>query len=304
MLILKPIAHETIWGGKKLLPFCPVKHSHLGHLYSIVSNGEFESKILNGKYKNKLLKDYFNENKSKYNLQCFNEFPFVIALVDPADDLSIQVHPDDEFARKYENKSFGKNESWYFIEPPENGWLFNGCKLQSKNEIQNKISQNKVEEEIIDRLKIEKGDYVFVKAGTIHAATHGALFYEIEENCNLTYRFYDFNRKDKNGNTRELHIEKALHAIKPELKSKTQKYNDGEIKERFYSTRLYENKCEYKNNSQTLECLTILDGESLIDNIKIHTGMTIVLEPDEQIYLNKSTFIIARPNTKSNEVTE
>lgn len=304
MLILEPIAHETIWGGKKLLPFCPEKHDILGHLYSLVSNGEFESKILNGEYKNTLFKDYFNENKRKYHLQDYKEFPFVVALVDPAEDLSIQVHPDDECAKKYENRTFGKNESWYFIEPPENGWLFNGCKLQDKNEIQNKIAQNRVEEEIIDRLNIEKDDYVFVEAGTIHAATHGALFYEIEENCNLTYRFYDFNRKDKNGNSRELHIEKALQAIKPELKSKTQKYNDAEITERFYSTRLYENKCEYQNNSQTLECLTILNGESKIDNIKIHTGMTIVLEPNEQIRLNKSTFIMARPNTKTNEVTE
>lgn len=301
MLILKPIAHETIWGGKKLLPFAPEKHSHLGHLYSLVSNGEFESVIINGEYKNKLFREYFENNKSKYNLDNFEQFPFVIALVDPAQDLSIQVHPDDNCAKELEQKAFGKNESWYFIEPPENGWLFNGCKLHSTEEIKEKINQNRVEEDVIGQLQIQKGDYVFVEAGTIHAATHGALFYEIEENCNLTYRFYDYNRKDSNGILRELHIEKALKVIKPELKSKTQKYNDNEIKERLYTTQLHKDISEYKNKSNTLECLTILNGESTIKNIKVQTGITIVLEPEESIQLNKSTFITARPLTGGKE---
>ena len=142
---------------------------------------------------------------------------------------------------------------------------------------------------------------MFVEAGTIHSATHGALFYEIEENCNLTYRFYDYNRKDSNGILRELHIEKALKAIKPELKSKTQKYNDNEIKERLYTTQLHKDISEYKNKSNTLECLTILNGESTIENIKVQTGTTIVLEPEESIQLNKSTFITARPLTGGKE---
>ena len=301
MLILKPIAHETIWGGKKLLPFAPEKHSHLGHLYSLVSNGEFESVIINGEYKNKLFREYFENNKSKYNLDNFEQFPFVIALVDPVQDLSIQVHPDDNCAKALEKKAFGKNESWYFIEPPENGWLFNGCKLHSTEEIKEKIEQNRVEEDVIGHLQIQKGDYVFVETGTIHAATHGALFYEIEENCNLTYRFYDYNRKDSNGILRELHIEKALKAIKPELKSKTQKYNDNEIKERLYTTQLHKDISEYKNKSNTLECLTILNGKSTIENIKVQTGTTIVLEPEESIQLNKSTFITARPLTGGKE---
>lgn len=297
MQILKPIPHETIWGGKRLLPYTEGKRTHLGHLYSIVSNGEFESKIINGKYKNILFKDYFNDVKHKYNLGSYEVFPFVIALVDPAEDLSIQVHPNDDFANMYENRKYGKNESWYFIEPPTNGWLFNGSKLKSVEEIKEKIEQNQVEEDVIDHLAIQKGDYVFVEAGTIHAATHGALFYEIEENCNLTYRFFDYNRKDKNGNSRELHIGKALKAINPNLKSEPKRYDGKEIKERLYSTKLYEKETEYKNKSKTLECLTILKGESSLDNIKIQTGTTLVLEPNEEVKLNTSTFIIARPTT-------
>lgn len=297
MLILEPISHETIWGGKKLLQYAPDKEKHekLGHLYSLVSNGEFESKILNGKYKNQKFKKYFDENKSKFGLNNFKKFPFVIALVDPKEDLSIQVHPNDKCAQEIENREFGKNESWYFIEAPTNRWLYNGCRVDTIEEIKQKISENKVEEDVIDHLKINEGDYVFVEQGTMHAATHGALFYEIEENCNLTYRFYDFERVDKNGNKRELHVEKALKAINPKLKSTTKRYNNTEIKERLYSTQLYKDKEKYQNISDTLECLTILDGKSEIENCKIHMGISIILEPKEIIELNPSTFIISRP---------
>ena len=83
MLILEPVSHETIWGGEKLIPFAPEKHSKLGHLYSLVSNEEFESRILNGEYKGKTFKEYFDNNKSKFGMDKFKQFPFVIALVDP-----------------------------------------------------------------------------------------------------------------------------------------------------------------------------------------------------------------------------
>ncbi|MDE6139134.1 MAG: class I mannose-6-phosphate isomerase, partial [Candidatus Gastranaerophilales bacterium] len=283
-------------GGEKLVPFAPEKHLKLGHLYSLVSNGEFESRILNGQYKGKTFKEFFENNKAKFGLEKYTQFPFVIALVDPKEDLSIQVHPDDKCALEIENREFGKNESWYFIEPPTNRWLYNGCKVNSTEEIKEKIENKRIEEDVIDHLQIEKGDYVFVEQGTIHAATHGALFYEIEENCNLTYRFYDFDRKDKNGNTRELHIEKALMAINPKLKSKTRKYNNEEIEERLYSTKLFENQSTYKNTSNTLECITILSGETNLEELCIKTGTTIILEPGETTnFDNKLTFITARP---------
>lgn len=296
MIILEPVSHETIWGGEKLVSYAPEKHKKLGHLYSLVSNGEFESRILNGKYKGRYFKEYFENNKLNFGLNKFSQFPFVIALVDPKDDLSIQVHPDDKCALEIENREFGKNESWYFIEPPANKWLYNGCKVQTIHEIKEKIETKRIEEDVIDQLQIEKGDYVFVEQGTIHAATHGALFYEIEENCNLTYRFYDFDRKDENGNTRELHIEKALKAIKPKLKSKVKKYNNKEINERLYSTRLFEDTNSYKNNSNTLECLTVIEGECILEDIMVKTGTTIILEPgEESTFSKKLTFIMARP---------
>ena len=131
----------------------------------------------------------------------------------------------------------------------------------------------------------------------MHAMAAGSLVYEIEENCDATYRVYDFDRIDKDGKKRPLQTENALKSIDVELKSKAEKY-DGEKVERLYSTQLFENKEEYTNKSNTLECLTVLNGKSEVDGFIVQRGTTIVLEPEETVKLNSSDFIIARPLVK------
>ncbi len=296
MLILNNIVHKTIWGGVKLTPFSSTKETNIGHLYSLISNGEFESKILNGKYKGQLFKKYFNENKSRFGLSVYKEFPLIIALVDATDDLSLQVHPNDETAKKLESTDFGKNESWYFIDAPKSGKIYNGCKAKNSQELKEKVIQNKYND-IIDYLDIKDGDYVYIKSGTMHAMTAGSLVYEIEENCNATYRVYDFDRTDKDGKKRPLHTQKALESINVNLKSKAIPFI-GEKIERLYSTQLFKNIDVYTNNSKTLECLTVIEGESFVEGQKIQRGTTIILEPDEIVKLNYSDFVIARPLNK------
>lgn len=299
MLIIKTMVHETIWGGEKLTPYSGTDNKKIGHLYSLISNGELESEILNGKYKGQLFRKYFDENKERFGLSQYKEFPFLLALVDATDDLSLQVHPNDEMAKKLENTDFGKNESWYFLDTPKLGKIFNGCKAKNSLELREKVSQGKYDD-IIDYLEVKAGDYVYIEAGTMHAMSTGSLVYEIEENCNATYRVYDFDRIDKNGKKRPLQTENALNSIDVSLKSKAMPF-EGEKIERLYSTRLFKNKEKYTNNSKTLECLTVIDGVSEIENYKIQKGVTIVLEPNETIKLNKSEFIIAKPLTR--EVT-
>ena len=126
MLVIKTILHETVWGGKKLAKYCEYQSENIGHLYSLISNGTFESEILNGKYKGQIFKKYFDENKEWLNLGQYKNFPFLIALVDATDDLSLQVHPNDEVARELENLDFGKNESFYFLESPKSNKIFMG----------------------------------------------------------------------------------------------------------------------------------------------------------------------------------
>ena len=293
MLIIKTIVHETIWGGEKLTPFSGKDNKKIGHLYSLISNGEFESEILNGEYKGQLFRKYFDENKSRFGLENYKAFPFLLALVDATDDLSLQVHPNDRMAKELENADFGKHESWYFLDAPKSGKIFDGCKVKTSEELREKVAQNKYDD-VIDYLEVKTGDYVYIQAGTMHAMAAGSLVYEIEENCNATYRVYDFERTDKDGKKRPLQTENALKSIDVSLKSKAVPYV-GEKIERLYSTQLFKNVETYTNNSNTLECLTVTEGESVLDGFIIQKGVTIVLEPGETVNLNPSDFIIAKP---------
>jgi len=294
MLVIKTMVHETIWGGDRLTPYSDTDNKKIGHLYSLISNGELESEILNGKYKGQKFRKYFDENKSRFGLEKYKELPFLLALVDATDDLSLQVHPNDEIAAKLEHAPFGKNESWYFIEVPKSGKIFDGCKAKTSAELRKKVAQGKYDD-VIDYLKVEPEDYVYIKAGTMHAMAAGSLVFEIEENCNATYRVYDFDRIDKDGKKRPLQTENALNSIIVENKSKAEKYVAGvEKHERLYSTKLMKNVTEYKNLTKTIECLTFLSGVNTLDDCKIQKGTTVVLEPDEKIMINPADFIVSR----------
>lgn len=294
MLVIKTMVHETIWGGDRLTPFSGTDNKKIGHLYSLISNGELESEILNGEYKGQLFRKYFNDNKEKFGMGQYEELPFLLALVDATQDLSLQVHPNDEMAKKLENADFGKNESWYFIEVPKNGKIFDGCKAKTSNELREKVAQGKYDD-VINYLEVKEGDYVYIHAGTMHAMAAGSLVYEIEENCNATYRVYDFDRIDKDGKKRPLQTENALDSIIVKNKSKAERYTSGlEKKERLYSTKLMTNVTEYKNETNTIECLTFLNGENELDGYKIQKGVTVVLEPNEVISIKTSDFIVSR----------
>lgn len=293
MLILKTIKHETLWGGNRLETCSNNKNTKIGHLYSLVSNEEFESEILNGEFKGLTLGEFFKKNKHKYNLQNYRKFPFTISLTDASENLSIQVHPNDKFVQANLNMPHGKNESWYFIEQPYSRKIYNGCKSNSIEELQHNINTNNFKD-IIDYLEVQPEDYVYVEAGTLHSLPAGSLVYEIEENCNITYRLYDFDRVDKDGNKRKLQIEDVIKTIDINLKSKAEPF-DCEKTERFYSTKLFKNTTTYTNKSNTIECLTVIKGNSTIENFNIKQGSTIILEPNEKIELGLSDFIIARP---------
>lgn len=296
MLVIKTIIHETVWGGNRLAKYCDSNSKNIGHLYSLISNDTFESEILNGKYKGQSFKKYFDENKERLNLGQYKNFPFLIALVDATDDLSLQVHPNDEVAKELENLDFGKNESFYFLESPKTNRMFMGCKAKDLKELQEKIALKKYNE-TFGYLPVKIGDYVYIEAGTVHALSAGSLVYEIEENCDATYRIYDFDRVDKNGKKREIHLQSALKSICLDKKSTPKQYS-GEIKERFYSTRLFENEVNHTNTSKTIECLTFLSEEAKVDEFLIKKGTTIVLEPNESINFSKSNFIVAKPYIK------
>ncbi len=295
MQILKPIVHETIWGGSKLTSYSGSDCQKIGHLYSAIDTEEFKNEIIYGKDKGKNIHEWFIENRDKYGLGKYSELPILMALVEADDDLSIQVHPDDKKAQELENKPFGKNESFYTLEAPKSGKMYNGCKAKSVEEMKQKIKDGKIAE-TLDTMPCEQGDYVYIVGGTLHAATAGSLHFEIEENCEKTYRFYDYDRVDKDGKKRPLQLEKALACLDVNKKSKSRKYKDGEpIEERMYSTQLVKDTDVFENKGDMFAFAVMLQGEKNIDSIKVLPGTAILLEPNEKLDVSGCEFMIVKP---------
>lgn len=296
MLILKPIVHETIWGGERLMPYSGTGCRKIGHLYSVFQSDGLSNEIMNGSWKGQTLGTYFEKNKERLHLEGYPAFPLVIALVDAAEHLSIQVHPDDRAAQKLVGLPRGKNESWFFLEPPTQGSIFNGCNCGTFDEFGIAIKEQRTDK-AVGSLQVEKGDYVYVEGGTLHALSAGSLVYEIEENVEITYRVYDFDRVGADGKKRPLQIDEALACIHLDGKSSVKRYGDRPLQERLYSTQKYEHIQSYTNKSMTLECFTILDGKAFVkqENMYVQTGQTILLEPQETLFANVRLAIVAQP---------
>lgn len=183
------------------------------------------SYIGNGEYAGETLEEYILMEGKKVlgaNAKKFQDFPVLIKFIDAAQDLSVQVHPNDEYALENEHQ-YGKTEMWYVVDCNEDASLYYGfSKEVSAQELEQRIKENTLLE-VLNKVYVKKGDVLFIEAGTIHAIGKGCLIAEIQQNSNLTYRVYDYGRKDKNGKERDLHIEKALQVTKrvPILRQKS-----------------------------------------------------------------------------------
>lgn len=282
MLILKRIVHTTIWGGPKISRLAGVEGDKIGHLYSLYCREGVSNEILNGQWRGRSLNEVFPLINDKVGMARYEYFPLTLALTEAQENLSIQVHPNDEAAQELEHRARGKRESWYFIDAPTSGTIINGCTCHDKEQERLMIEQGRFME-MADTLAVEQGDYVFVEPGTLHAITAGSLVFEIEEGSDFTYRFYDYNRVDSQGNPRELHLEKATSALDINLKSVVKAYNGQEIKEKTYSTKLINNIELYTNESASLECFTLVKGSMTADSIRVLPGSTVLLCPGEML---------------------
>lgn len=229
-LVFEPILQDRIWGGTKLktvlgkdnLPTNTTGESwELSAVegnVSIVKNGAWAGKPLT-----ELLEKYPAEMLgSNVHEQFGTQFPLLFKFLDAREDLSIQVHPNDELAKKRHN-SFGKTEMWYVMQADEGSRIIVGFKHKSSPEQYLEHLENKNLIEILNEVKAERGDVFFLETGTIHAIGAGIMIAEIQQTSDITYRIYDWDRVDANGKSRELHVEQALDAMNYNT-TETQKY--------------------------------------------------------------------------------
>ncbi|MDP2542231.1 mannose-6-phosphate isomerase [Tenacibaculum discolor] len=218
LLRFTPILKQKIWGGKKLNQLLHKKSdgSNIGESWEISDVDGDESIVSNGNLKGRtlrsLLKEYKYDLVGNYVYKTFGkQFPLLIKFIDAKEVLSIQVHPDDDLAGLQE--SYGKTEMWYVMQADEEASIIIGFKENSSKEEYIQHLDNKTLLSILNVDKVTKGDVYFVPPGRVHAIGAGLLIAEIQQTSDITYRIYDWDRRDIDGNYRELHTEKALKAI-------------------------------------------------------------------------------------------
>lgn len=219
MYIFEPQLKQTLWGGDRIIPFkhLDTQMEAVGESWEISGVKGNETIVANGKDKGKSLNQLVREQKGRLvgeeNYQRFgDEFPLLIKFIDARQDLSIQVHPDDEIAQRH-GKSHGKTEMWYAFASAPGAVLYNGLKRQLTPEVYEQMVENDTITEALARYEVSEGDVFFIPAGRIHAIGAGCFVAEIQQTSDITYRIYDYKRKDKNGNYRELHTKEAAESI-------------------------------------------------------------------------------------------
>lgn len=219
MYKFEPLLKQTLWGGDKIIPFkhLNTKMEQVGESWEISGVKDYETIVANGPDKGKSLNQLVREMKDqlvgKENYERFgDEFPLLVKFIDAHQDLSIQVHPSDEVAHR-QGKSHGKTEMWYALPSTPGAMLYNGLKQQITPEQYKQMVENDTITDALARYEVHEGDVFFIPAGRIHTIGAGCFVAEIQQTSDVTYRIYDFKRKDKNGNYRELHTQLAAESI-------------------------------------------------------------------------------------------
>jgi mannose-6-phosphate isomerase len=212
--LLKPVGKDYLWGGSRLNDDFSkgIEMSPLAETWECSTHPDGASIIASGEYEGKTLTELLSEHPEYLGThpQSEDKLPILIKFIDAKSDLSVQVHPDDEYARIYENGQLGKTEMWYVLDATKDAKLVYGLnRNMDKDSLKKSINEGTVEQ-YLQNVPIRKDDLFYIESGTIHAIGAGALIAEIQESSNLTYRLYDYDRVDKDGNKRELHIDKAL----------------------------------------------------------------------------------------------
>lgn len=297
MLILNTVSNDKVWGTKRLYEYSGNENIEtIGSVYSVSGIKEISCEIIAGD-DNKDLYTAVKNNPEKFGLPKGVDYPVIISFTGADQDLSIQVHPTDPYAKEYEDKIIGKSESWYFIEEPKERFIYGESLLEDKNLIREKILDGKYEE-VVDKINIEQGDLAYIQSGSLHALTKGALVYEIQQSTDITYRFYDYDRKDRYGNKRELHLDHAINSLDTSNKIQIEKFIENtKIESEPYSLVRTKLSGRYINEEDIAQAITVTKGDLEVNGHTLKQGMSCLVLPGEEITIDKAAeeVVIATP---------
>lgn len=213
-LFLEPVFKERIWGGTALRDTFgySIPSAKTGECWAVSAHAHGSSAVKNGPLLGKTLDQVWQDHPEVFGFPDGKVFPLLVKLLDANMDLSVQVHPDDNYAILHENGDLGKTECWYVIDCKEDAELILGHHASTKEEFKHRIESGDWNG-LLRRIKIKPGDFFYVPSGTLHALCEGTLVLEIQQNSDTTYRVYDYDRCDDKGQKRTLHIEKAMEVV-------------------------------------------------------------------------------------------
>lgn len=293
ILKLNPVFKDYLWGGTKLRDEYGFKSDldKLAEGWMLSCHKDGENTIENGEFSGKALSEVVKSNPEILgeNGKKFEYFPILIKLIDAKDDLSVQVHPDNEYAMRIENE-YGKTECWYILDCEEGAELIYGFnRAISSKEFKERIADNTFLE-TVNKVKVKKGDLFFIEAGTLHAIGKGILLAEIQQNSNTTYRVYDYGRLGADGKPRDLHVEKAVDVTNctPPTRSTAP---EGALTEYDGYSRQTLTKCDLFNvekvsinsefadiaDEKSFVSVLVTNGKGIIDNIEIKKGDSLFI---------------------------
>lgn len=287
LLFLEPVFKEMIWGGNRLATDFgyEIPSDHTGECWAISAHDNGDCTVKNGTYEGKKLSELWKQHHELFGSVQGDRFPLLIKIIDAKADLSIQVHPDDEYAKKNENGSYGKTECWYILDCEKNTNIVVGHNAKNKEELKSMIEQ-KQWGELIRQIPIKKGDFFQITPGTVHAIKAGTLILETQQNSDITYRLYDYDRL-QNGKPRELHLNKSIDVIRCPYEGQKNEFETTQMEHavvtqlvqcEFYTVDKIDvtGSQQFKTNAPFL-IASVIEGEGNIDGIKVKKGDHFIL---------------------------
>ena len=301
-LKFKALLKQTIWGGDKIIPF---KHlddhlENVGESWEISGVPGNETVVADGEYAGKKLNELVIKQKDKLvgkaNYERFgDEFPLLIKFIDARQDLSIQVHPTDEIAKR-QGKERGKTEMWYIMDSDKDAKLYSGLKMQITPEQYKAMVEDDTITDALAQYEVKEDDCFFLPAGRIHAIGTGCFLAEIQQTSDVTYRIYDFKRKDKDGNYRQLHTKEAAECINYTVEDDYRthyehKKNEGVtlVECPYFTTAVYDLDEPMTLDYSELDSFVILIGLKGEGTIIDNEGNTVTISAGESILVPATT---------------
>ncbi|WP_322154785.1 type I phosphomannose isomerase catalytic subunit [Paratractidigestivibacter sp.] len=220
LIFLKPVFHEKIWGGRKLADDWgyQIPDGPIGECWAISAHPNGDCAVDGGTYDGMLLSEVWRDHREVFGAVPdgrggeAGEFPLLVKILDAADDLSVQVHPDDEYAAAHEGGSLGKKECWYVLDCDQDGTIVVGQRAAGADEFRQLVEEGRWSE-LLNEVPVHKGDFFQINPGTVHAIKGGTVILETQQSSDVTYRVYDYDRMQDDGTARPLHLEQSMECV-------------------------------------------------------------------------------------------